>query len=45
MQLFTDETPMNSEGISYVRDSWSTYFINFYNSNIVNQYCRFYYVI
>ena len=37
MQLFTDEAPMNSEGISYVSDSWSTYFINFYISTIVNQ--------
>ncbi|XP_068501280.1 uncharacterized protein [Phaseolus vulgaris] len=36
-ELFTEETPMSEEGISYVRDSWSTYFINFYNSSIGKQ--------
>ena len=38
MQLFTEETPMSEEGISYVRDSWSTYSINFYNSSIRKQH-------
>jgi len=37
MQLFTEEIPMSSEAISYVRHYWSTYFINIYNSRIVDQ--------
>ena len=36
MQFFTDETPMSKEAILYVRQSWSTYFLNFYNSRIVD---------
>jgi len=37
MQLFTEEIPMNLEAMSYVRHSWSTYFVNFYNSSIADQ--------
>jgi len=37
MQLFTDEQPMSSEAISYVRHFWSTYFLNFYNSRLVDE--------
>ena len=37
MQFFTDEAPMSSEAIVYVRHSWFTYSINFYNSRMVDQ--------
>jgi len=37
MQFFTDEWPMSSEAIKYVRYSWSTYFLNFYNSRIADE--------
>jgi len=37
MHSSTEEIPMSSEAIVYVRHSQSTYFINFYNSMIVDQ--------
>ena len=37
MQNFTNERPMSSEAITYVRHSWSTYFLNFNNSMIANE--------
>ena len=29
MHFFTDETPMSSEAVAYVKHSWSKYFLNF----------------
>jgi len=37
MQFFTNEQPMSLVAIEYVRHSWSTYFLSFYNYRIVNQ--------
>jgi len=37
MQFFMDEQAISSAAIEYVRHAWSTYFLNFYNSKIINQ--------
>ena len=37
MQFFTDERPMSSEALGYVRYSRSTYFLNFYNSRVADE--------
>jgi len=32
-----DEQPLPLEALDYVRNVWTTYFVNYYNSRITNE--------
>ena len=37
-----DEQPLPLDALDYVRNVWATYFLNYYNSRIVNEYIYIY---